>query len=166
MDCRVCPVHNELWGLQRKDHRQGISQFVKGMHPGDALVGAGNPIIDWKRRQVTIQRLGSVITLPVVRRHHIKPIIETVNLCNAKQVERWFRRQKVDQAYLGFIRLVKDEREEKIVPVVPEKTATGCDVEKAFHEDMPKSIKAILLDYKDIFPTDLPPGLPPVRMGS
>ena len=51
------------------------------------------------------------------------------------------------------------------MPMVPEKTTTGCDVEKAFHEDMPESIKAILLDYKDIFPTDLPPGLPPVRMG-
>ena len=48
--------------------------------------------------------------------------------------------------------------------VVPEKTATKCDVEKALHEDMPKSIKAILLDYKDIFPADLPPRLPPVRM--
>ena len=54
----------------------------------------------------------------------------------------------MDQAYLGFIRLVKDEKEQKIVPVVLEKTATGCDVEKAFHEDMPESIKAVLLDYK------------------
>ena len=51
------------------------------------------------------------------------------------------------------------------MPVVPEKTATGCDVEKTFHEDMLESIKAILLDYKDIFSTDLPPGLPPIRMG-
>ena len=33
------------------------------------------------------------------------------------------------------------------------------------HNDMPKRIKAILQDYKDIFPTDLPPGLPLVRMG-
>ena len=97
-----------------------------------------------------------------MRRHHVKPIIETVNLCSAKQVERWFRRWKVDQAYLGFIRLVTDEKEQKIVPVVPEKTATGCDVEKAFHEDMPKSIKDILLNYKAIFPTDLPPGRPPI----
>ena len=96
-----------------------------------------NPIIDWKRRQVTIHRSGSVITLPVVWRHHVKPIIETVNLCSAKQVKRWFLRQKVDQAYLGFNRLVKDEKEQKIVLVVPEKTATGCDVEKAFHEVMP-----------------------------
>ena len=71
----------------------------------------------------------------------------------------------MDQEYLGFIRLVKDEKEHKIVLLVPEKIATGCDVDKAFHEDMPQSIKAILLDYKDIFPTDLPLGLPPVRMG-
>ena len=66
---------------------------------------------------------------------------------------------------MGLIRLVKYEKEQKIVLVVPEKTAAGCDVAKTFHEDMPKSIKAILLDYKDIFPIDLPPGLPPVRMG-
>ena len=62
-----------------------------------------NPIIDWKWRQVTIQRSGSIITLPIVTRHHVKPIIETVNLCSPKQVERWFHWQKVDQACLGFM---------------------------------------------------------------
>ena len=46
-----------------------------------------------------------------------------------------------------------------------EKIAIGCDVEKDFHEDIPESIKAVLLDYKYIFLTDLPPSLPPVRMG-
>ena len=122
-----------------------------------------NPIIDWARRQVTIQRPGCILTLPVVRRRQQKPSIETVNLCSAKQVARWFRRRKVDQAYLAFIRPVHDEKE--IVLVVPEKTETGCDVEKAYHKDMPEEIKAVLQEYKDIFPTDLPPGLPPVRMG-
>ena len=122
-----------------------------------------NPIIDWTRRHVTIQRPGCILTLPVVRRRQQKPSIETVNLCSAKQVARWFRRRKVDQAYLAFIRPVHDE--EEIVPVVPEKTETGCDVEKAYHKDMPEEIKAVLQDYKDIFPTDLPSGLPPVRMG-
>ena len=71
----------------------------------------------------------------------------------------------MDQAYLGFIRLVKDGKEQKIVHMIPEKTATRCDVEKAFHEDMPESIKAVPLNYKDVFPTDLPLGLPPVGMG-
>ena len=70
----------------------------------------------------------------------------------------------MDEAYLAFIRLVQDE-EKRIVPVVPKKTETGCDVEKAYHKDMPEEIKAVLQEYKDIFPTDLPPGLPPVRMG-
>ena len=43
-----------------------------------------NPMIDWVRRQITIQRPGYVLTLPVVRRRQQKPSIETVNLCSAK----------------------------------------------------------------------------------
>ena len=124
-----------------------------------------NPIIYWKHRQVTIQQSSSVITLPIVRRHHVKPIIETVNLCNAKQVARWFHWREVDQAYLGFIRLVKDEKEQKIVPMIPKKIATECDVEKDFYENMPKSINVVLLDYKDISPIDLPPSLPSGQRG-
>ena len=48
------------------------------------------------------------------------------------------------------------------MPIVPKKTETGCDVEKAYHKDMPKEIKAVLQESKDIFPTDLPPRLLPV----
>lgn len=48
--------------------------------------------------------------------------------------------------------------------MVPEKTAIGCDMEKAFHKDMPKNIKVALLNYKDIFPTNIPLGLPLVPM--
>ena len=40
--------------------------------------------------------------------------------------------------------------------VLLEKTMTGCDVEKAFHEDMPKSINVVLLNYKDIVPHGSP----------
>ena len=40
----------------------------------------------------------------------------------------------------------------------------GCNVEKAYHKDMPMQIKAILQDYKGIFPTDIPPRLLPLRM--
>ena len=91
----------------------------------------------------------------------MKPSIKTVNLYSAKQVARWFRRRKMDEAYLAFIRPVKDE-EKRIVLVVPEKTETGCDVKKAYHKDILEEIKVVLQEYKDIFPTDLPPGLPPV----
>ena len=50
-----------------------------------------NPIIDWTRRQVTIQRPSCILTLLVIQKRHMKPSIETVNLCSAKQVARWFR---------------------------------------------------------------------------
>ena len=70
----------------------------------------------------------------------------------------------MDEAYLAFIRPVQDE-EKRIVPIVLEKTETVCDVEKAYHKDMLEEIKAVLQEHKDIFPMDLPPGLPPVRMG-
>ena len=99
-----------------------------------------------------------------MQRQHIKPSSETVNLHSAKQVARWFRWRNVDEAYLAFIWPVKDE-EQKIVPIVLEKTETGCDVEKAYHKDMPEQIKAILHDYKDILPTNLPPRLLVGRMG-
>ena len=36
----------------------------------------------------------------------------------------------MDEAYLAFIRPVKDE-EQKIVPIVLEKMEMGCDMEKA-----------------------------------
>ena len=49
--------------------------------------------------------------------------------------------------------------------VVLENTEMGCDMEKAYHKDMPEEIKAVLQEYKDIFPTDLPLGLLLVRMG-
>ena len=51
------------------------------------------------------------------------------------------------------------------MPIVPEKMETGCDVEKAYDKHMPREIKAILQEYKNIFLTDLPLGLPLVRMG-
>ena len=41
----------------------------------------------------------------------------------------------------------------------------GSEMEKTFHEDMPDGIKAVLREFQDVFPKDLPLGLPPVRMG-
>ena len=46
-----------------------------------------------------------------------------------------------------------------------EKSTEGTDVEKMYHEEMPKEIKAVLQEYQDVFPSDLPSGVPPVRKG-
>ena len=73
------------------------------MHVGDAWLEYENPIIVWIQRQVIIQRPGCILTLPVVQRQQVKPNIETVNLCSATQVARWFHRRNVDEEYLAFI---------------------------------------------------------------
>ena len=39
------------------------------------------------------------------------------------------------------------------------------NVESTFRLDMPESIKAVLSEFKDVFPVDLPAGRPPVRLG-
>ena len=123
-----------------------------------------NPVIDWARGQVTIQRQGNVLTLPVYQHQVNEPSMDVVSVCTAQQMLSWFRRNVGEETYLGVIRLVKQETREA-VPVVPKKTETGCDVEKAFHQDIPQCVKEVLIEFKDVFPTDLPPGLPPVREG-
>ena len=38
-------------------------------------------------------------------------------------------------------------------------------MESTFCSDIPESIKAVLNEFKDVFPVDLPAGRPPVRLG-
>ena len=38
-------------------------------------------------------------------------------------------------------------------------------MESTFLSDMPKSIKAVLSEFKDVFPVDLPAGRPPIWLG-
>ena len=39
------------------------------------------------------------------------------------------------------------------------------NVESTFRSDMPENNKAVLSEFKDVFPVDLPAGLPPIRLG-
>ena len=70
------------------------------------------------------------------------------------------KRKQVDNAFLGFVRIVKEDN-------VAEKYKGKSDL-GAVHlwkEDLPEEIKAVLRNYDDVFPKDLPPGLPPIRKG-
>ena len=40
------------------------------------------------------------------------------------------------------------------------------NVESSFRSDMPESIKAVLSEFKDVFPVDLPAGRPPDTVGA
>ena len=83
-----------------------------------------------------------------------------VNQISAKQMSRLLKRKQVDNAFLGFVRMVKEEN-------VAEKYKGKSDLGAVhlWREDLPAEIKAVLNDYEDVFSKDLPPGLPPIHKG-
>ena len=66
----------------------------------------------------------------------------------------------MDNAFLGFVRMVKEED-------VAEKYKGKSDLGAVhlWREDLPEEIKAVLKKYDDVFPKDLPQRLPPIHKG-
>ena len=75
-------------------------------------------------------------------------------------MSRLLKRKQVDNAFLGFVWIVKEEQ-------VAEKYKGKSDLGAVhlWREDLPKEIKAVLKKYDDVFPKDLTPRLPPIRKG-
>ena len=116
-----------------------------------------NPAIDWIQRRVTMVHRGCDVTLPLIqKRESTTASVEEVNLCTAKQLQR-----QAQRGHALYVAIVRPAQKEESV----EKEAEGTDEQKMHHEEMPDAIKAVLTEYKDVFPSDLPPGLPPVRQG-
>ena len=66
----------------------------------------------------------------------------------------------MERAFLGIIRLVQEESEGMDAP--EESTTTQ---KPKWDQALPSSIRAILEEFDDVFPQDLPLGLPLVREG-
>ena len=78
---------------------------------------------------------------------------------NAKAFKRYLRKQKQPQAYVAFLRKVDESAEEKV-----EGEQVPSDVHKIKREGLPEEIWKVCEEYADIFPSDLPKGLPPKRL--
>ena len=88
----------------------------------------------------------------------VKPLVHEVNEMSAKQMIRMMRKKTIDRAFLGFVRLVDASTEGS--EEVPKEES-----KEKWRQDLPDIVKAVLEEYDDVFPKDLPPGLPPVREG-
>ena len=78
-------------------------------------------------------------------------------------MQRWFRKGKIDQAFLGVIQKVKESKEEDVATKYKGKSDLG--VSRLWRKDLPKEIEAVLKAFEEIFPKDLPLGLPPIHKG-
>ena len=110
--------------------------------------------------------------LPVLRPAHNIPQVDEINMCSAKQMSCWFRKRKVERAFVGFIRAMPGEAKNsgksanlKTTLLDSGQQPMESNVESTFRSAMPDSIKAVLSEFKGVCPVDLPAGRPPVRLG-
>ena len=99
------------------------------------------------------------ISLPLAKSlqsNLVHPAIEI----SASQVNHMLKRKEMERAFLGVIQLVKEESEGMDAP--EESTTTQ---KPKWDQALPSSIRAALEEFDDVFPQDLPLGLPPVREG-
>ena len=82
-------------------------------------------------------------------------------MVSAKEMSRILVKEK-GQAFLGLIRAVYD----KDVPVDGDVKKPDSDSSKSVpSKNLPECVKAVLDEFSDVFPADLPKGTPPVREG-
>ena len=62
-----------------------------------------DPDISWSRWTMIMIRVGKWLNLPMVKVKPGEPIVIEINLSSATQVQWWFRKGKIDQAFLGVI---------------------------------------------------------------
>ena len=99
-----------------------------------------DPDISWSHQKVTMVRGGKWLNLLVVKVKPEEPTIRQVDLCSATQVQWWFTKGKIDQAFLGVIWNVKELKEEDVAMKYKGKSDLG--VVLLWREDLPKEIEA------------------------
>lgn len=118
-----------------------------------------NPHIDWTRGVVTVEQGQQWIELPLVMQKRV-PSEELVTMISAKQMSRILKKKPATPAFMGMIRKVMETVEEH-----EGKTQSDLYSSQLQREDLPDQLKGILKEYADIFPDELPVGLPPVHKG-
>ena len=125
-----------------------------------------NPTIDWATGHVTIEKNGSVYTLPchyqclnnTENRERKRSTAEGINFISAKALKKQIQRGSSDDSvFLGLIQKVDEGTEDEAI-------GGDSNVENLRKSELPSEIWEVLESYSDVFPSELPTGVPPVRM--
>src|SRR5258708_5918382 len=125
------------------DMSESIQLAVLPLIGHDVILGTTwlqrhNPHINWSTAIVTVEYNGRSCVLPPISEHSSR----TMKLVSALQIKREV--QKQEQLYLALITPAVDH---------------SSDSKPSISDDA----RAIINEYKDVFPNDLPSGLPPKR---
>ena len=113
-----------------------------------------NPHIKWNQATVVVNKGHHWISLPLAKPLQTNPI-HLVNEISAIQANQMLKRKEMERAFLGIIRLVEEESKGMDAP--EESTTTQ---KPKWDQALPSSIRAVLGEFDDLFPQDLPLGLP------
>ena len=117
----------------------------------------GEPHIDWTQVAVVMKKGQDWISLPLAKSQQQDPVHLATEI-SATQLKKMLKRKEVERAFLGIIRLVKEDSAG--MEVLEESTATQ---KPKWDQALSSHIRAVLEEFDDVFPQDLPLGLPPVR---
>ena len=99
------------------------------------------------------------ISLPLAKPLQFNPV-HLGNEISASQANQMLKRKEEERAFLGIIPLVEEESKGMDAP-----EASMTTQKPKWDRALPSSIRAVLEEFDDGFPQDLPLGLPPVREG-
>ena len=114
-----------------------------------------NPHISWSDGTITIQRDGKTKALP----QEEDTQSEQMNFITAKTLQSILRREQSQKAFVGIIRRVDEDG------LGESKQKGNPEMEKLLQGNVDPEIQKLLQEYSDIFPEDLPLGVPPKGMG-
>ena len=108
---------------------------------------------------VVMKKCQNWISLPLDKSQQQNPVHLATKI-SATRLDKMLKRKEVERAFLGIIRLVKEDSEGM---EAPEESTT---IQKPkWDQALPPQIRAVIEEFDDVFPQDLPLGLPPLRQG-
>jgi hypothetical protein len=128
----------------------------KNMILGIPWLTKENPHINWTIGTVVVKQDQQWIQLPLAQTRGGSSA-DSVAMVSARQMSKMLKKKQVAHAFIGFIRKVEEV----------EAVESNSDLDSAHlqRKDLPDAVKAVLKEFEDVFPEDLPIGRPPVRKG-
>ena len=156
-----------------KDHAEFIDFAVIGLPKYEAILGKPwlnrwNPVIDWKKNSLTWQMGNRTITVQGLQQPHSPRVVSSLFQRNVTMdlisVQRMRKLAQKEPVFVIMVRPTNEDsanEENSVIQAQDQCTvAVGNDKTKTPY---PKQVQSILDDFADIFPRDLPAGLPPKR---
>ena len=146
-------------GYRGQISAQVFPNMNKPMILGIPWLSKENPHIDWTQATVVVNKDHQWISLPLAKPLQSDPVHLANEISGVKPIKcsREKRRNELSWGLSDWL------QEELKGMDAPEESTTTQKPKR--DQALPSSIRAVLEEFDDVFPQDLPLGLPPVREG-